>query len=106
MSTTQVRGAFDSDGDPQISRESLSQLDDAPTSCEHCKILFISGMGFFTDAYDLFVIGVVATLVTANGTSRLRRSHCLLRWRCSPRGRGDRLRSGRRSAGPQVDLWL
>jgi MFS family permease len=65
MSTTQVRGAFDSDGDTQISRESLSQLDDAPTSREHYKIMFISGMGFFTDAYDLFVIGIVATLVTA-----------------------------------------
>jgi PHS family inorganic phosphate transporter-like MFS transporter len=65
MSTTHVRGAFDSDGDAQVSRELLGQLDDAPTSREHYKIMFISGMGFFTDAYDLFVIGIVATLVTA-----------------------------------------
>jgi PHS family inorganic phosphate transporter-like MFS transporter len=65
MSTTHVRGAFDSDDDTQVSRELLSQLDDAPTSREHYKIMFISGMGFFTDAYDLFVIGIVATLVTA-----------------------------------------
>jgi hypothetical protein len=29
----------------------------AGISKEHSKIMFISGMGFFTDAYDLFVIG-------------------------------------------------
>jgi MFS transporter, PHS family, inorganic phosphate transporter len=28
------------------------------------KILLTSGMGFFTDAYDLFIIGVVATMIT------------------------------------------
>lgn len=28
-------------------------------SGQHWKVLFISGMGFFTDAYDLFIIGVV-----------------------------------------------
>jgi PHS family inorganic phosphate transporter-like MFS transporter len=32
-------------------------------SPEHWKIMFISGMGFFTDAYDLFIIGVVMALV-------------------------------------------
>ncbi len=41
----------------------LAQLDQAPTSREHWKILLTSGMGFFTDAYDLFVIGVVAAIV-------------------------------------------
>ena len=46
------------------SRETLEQLDGAPTSREQWKIMFISGMGFFTDTYDLFVIGIVATLVT------------------------------------------
>ena len=50
------------DGDAPSRAENFSaQLDEAPTSHEHWKILFISGMGFFTDAYDLFVIGVVAT---------------------------------------------
>jgi MFS family permease len=38
-------------------------LDDAPTSRFHHRTVFISGMGFFTDAYDLFVIGTVAALV-------------------------------------------
>src|ERR1700691_5986512 len=38
-------------------------MDDATISSEHWKIMFISGMGFFTDAYDLFIIGVVMSLV-------------------------------------------
>src|SRR5579871_1571648 len=41
----------------------FSQYDNAKVSKEHWKIMFISGMGFFTDAYDLFVIGVVMSLV-------------------------------------------
>jgi len=42
----------------------LSQmLDDAPTSRFHRRAVLISGMGFFTDAYDLFVIGTVAAMV-------------------------------------------
>ena len=65
MSITATPTAFSPEGNGPISREMLEQLDDAPTSREHWKIMFISGMGFFTDAYDLFVIGVVATLVTS-----------------------------------------
>ncbi len=38
-------------------------LDEAPTSRFHRRAVLISGMGFFTDAYDLFVIATVATLV-------------------------------------------
>jgi MFS transporter, PHS family, inorganic phosphate transporter len=41
----------------------FSEMDDAGISKEHWKIMFISGMGFFTDAYDLFVIGVVMSLL-------------------------------------------
>ena len=37
----------------------LAQMDKAKLSPLHWKIMFISGMGFFTDAYDLFIIGVV-----------------------------------------------
>lgn len=40
-----------------------SLLDEAPTSRFHHRAVFISGMGFFTDAYDLFVISTVATIV-------------------------------------------
>ncbi|HEX4153705.1 MAG TPA: MFS transporter [Steroidobacteraceae bacterium] len=41
----------------------LRQMDEAKVSGAHWKILFISGMGFFTDAYDLFIIGVVMALI-------------------------------------------
>ncbi len=64
MSTTGTYTAFDPKSDAHVSRETLEQLDGAPTSREQWKIMFISGMGFFTDAYDLFVIGIVATLIT------------------------------------------
>ena len=45
------------------SQSDFSAMDNAKISKEHWKIMFISGMGFFTDAYDLFVIGVVMTLL-------------------------------------------
>jgi PHS family inorganic phosphate transporter-like MFS transporter len=41
----------------------LRQLDEQHITRTHWKIMFISGMGFFTDAYDLFVIGVVMSLL-------------------------------------------
>jgi MFS transporter, PHS family, inorganic phosphate transporter len=41
----------------------FSKWDNAGVSREHWKIMFISGMGFFTDAYDLFIIGVVMALL-------------------------------------------
>lgn len=40
-------------------------LNEAPHSRFHRRTVVISGVGFFTDAYDLFVIGTVATLVAA-----------------------------------------
>jgi MFS family permease len=40
-------------------------LNEAPLSLFHLRAMFTSGMGFFTDAYDLFVIGVALVLVTA-----------------------------------------
>ncbi len=39
-------------------------LDEAPLSRFHTKSVVTAGMGFFTDAYDLFVIGVATTLIT------------------------------------------
>ena len=41
----------------------FKEMDDAKVSGLHMKIMFISGMGFFTDAYDLFVIGVVMAIL-------------------------------------------
>ena len=41
----------------------FTEMDNAKVSSHHWKIMFISGMGFFTDAYDLFIIGVVMSLL-------------------------------------------
>jgi MFS transporter, PHS family, inorganic phosphate transporter len=48
---------------PTDASADFSELDNARISPHHWKIMFISGMGFFTDAYDLFIIGVVMTLL-------------------------------------------
>ena len=45
-------------------------LNDAPRSRFHRRAVVISGMGFFTDAYDLFVISTVAVLSKRNGICR------------------------------------
>jgi MFS transporter, PHS family, inorganic phosphate transporter len=60
-----VAGAADPAHEVKISRELLAELDEAATSREHWKILLTSGMGFFTDAYDLFIIGVAATMIVS-----------------------------------------
>jgi MFS transporter, PHS family, inorganic phosphate transporter len=41
----------------------FTALDDSRVTRFQWKIMFVSGMGFFTDAYDLFVIGIVVVLV-------------------------------------------
>jgi PHS family inorganic phosphate transporter-like MFS transporter len=41
----------------------IDLLNEAPTSKFHRRTVIISGVGFFTDAYDLFVIGTAAALV-------------------------------------------
>jgi MFS transporter, PHS family, inorganic phosphate transporter len=38
-------------------------LDDTKISRFQIKTTFVSGMGFFTDAYGLFVIGIVVSLL-------------------------------------------
>jgi MFS transporter, PHS family, inorganic phosphate transporter len=43
----------------------ITALDEASLSRFHLRAVVVSGMGFFTDAYDLFVIGIVSTLITA-----------------------------------------
>lgn len=47
----------------QSSRTVLQQLDESPLSRFHLKTVVTSGMGFFTDAYDLFIIGVVISIL-------------------------------------------
>lgn len=48
---------------PSPATSDYAEMDNAGISGHHWKIMFISGMGFFTDAYDLFIIGVVMTLL-------------------------------------------
>lgn len=43
--------------------EVLSLLDSAKTQLYHFKAIVIAGMGFFTDAYDLFCISLVTKLL-------------------------------------------
>ncbi len=57
-------------GEPENVKEGLAPvtisdlLNEAPRSRFHRRVVLISGMGFFTDAYDLFVIGTVGAIVT------------------------------------------
>src|SRR5256884_3793890 len=41
----------------------ITALDEASLSRFHLRAVLVSGMGFFTDAYDLFIIGIASTLI-------------------------------------------
>lgn len=41
----------------------LRELDEQPVRRFHLRTVFITGMGFSTDAYDLFIIGTVTTML-------------------------------------------
>ena len=55
MTETDLRASAPDTGFEAIDRAGISRF--------QWKIMFVSGMGFFTDAYDLFVIGIVVYLV-------------------------------------------
>jgi MFS transporter, PHS family, inorganic phosphate transporter len=42
----------------------VTALDEASLSRSHLRAVVASGVGFFTDAYDLFVIGIASALIT------------------------------------------
>ncbi|KAF7369694.1 Phosphate transporter [Mycena venus] len=44
-------------------RTALSELDNAKTSWFHIKVCLVAGVGFFTDAYDLFAINIGAQML-------------------------------------------
>jgi len=52
---------------PDGGKSILNGINEARTSSFHYKTWIISGMGFFTDAYDLFIIGVVVSLLPIAG---------------------------------------
>ncbi len=43
--------------------DAMTALDEAPLSRFHSRAVVTAGMGFFTDAYDLFIIGTATTLI-------------------------------------------
>ncbi|MCL5008453.1 MAG: MFS transporter, partial [Candidatus Marsarchaeota archaeon] len=42
---------------------SINKLEGERFSKSHIRIMLIAGMGFFTDAYDLFIIGIVLLMI-------------------------------------------
>ncbi len=46
-----------------VTEQELQESDNRQLQAYHYKIVLTAGMGFFTDAYDLFVIGVVTALL-------------------------------------------
>lgn len=44
-------------------REALAEVDEAKFSRFHARVCFVAGVGFFTDAYDIFAINIASTLI-------------------------------------------
>ncbi|KAH8828846.1 phosphate permease [Flagelloscypha sp. PMI_526] len=44
-------------------REKLKKVDDAKFSRFHVKIIIVAGIGFFTDAYDIFAISIASEMI-------------------------------------------
>ncbi len=54
----------------QQNKDLIKSIDEAKTSGFHYKTWLISGLGFFTDAYDLFIIGVVTSILVLSGWNK------------------------------------
>ncbi len=57
-----------------VSGDLIGALDEVKLSRFHLRAAVVSGMGFFTDAYDLFIIGIASTLIKQEwhlGTGKL-----------------------------------
>ena len=48
----------------------INSIDQAKTSRFHYKTWYTAGLGFFTDAYDLFIIGVVTSMLVLSGWNK------------------------------------
>jgi hypothetical protein len=59
-----LQAALVHDAVPSSHAEALAALDNSTLSGFHWKAMITSGMGFFTDAYDLFIIGVALAILT------------------------------------------
>ncbi|RIB27624.1 hypothetical protein C2G38_2325660, partial [Gigaspora rosea] len=47
-----------------LRRRKLQEIDNAEFQWFHIRACIVSGVGFFTDAYDLFVINLVSTMLS------------------------------------------
>ena len=63
-----LSGSLSTDGKERSARPAahavLTALDESAFTGFHWKAMITSGMGFFTDAYDLFIIGVALSLLS------------------------------------------
>src|SRR5438128_11548910 len=57
-------GHFSEGGAISSAKSVLAALDNSSLSSFHLRAMITSGMGFFTDAYDLFIIGVALAILT------------------------------------------
>ena len=44
-------------------QDALDKLDNAKFGWFHIKACIVSGIGFYTDAYDLFIIGLATNMI-------------------------------------------
>ncbi|KAG6827981.1 hypothetical protein H0H92_009807 [Tricholoma furcatifolium] len=44
-------------------RAALQEIDEAPFGWFHVKVCLVAGVGFFTDAYDIFAINIASTML-------------------------------------------
>ncbi len=51
--------------DKSNASELLGMMDQAPSGRFHLKTILVAGMGFFTDAYDLFILGTALPIIEA-----------------------------------------
>ena len=59
-----------------MSGDLIGALDEAKLGRFHLRAVLVSGMGFFTDAYDLFVIGIASSLIKGQWTLTPASSRC------------------------------
>lgn len=44
-------------------RQALEQIDNAPFGWRHVRACIVAGVGFFTDAYDIFAINMASAML-------------------------------------------
>lgn len=60
--------AYSANSSPMISpnerrRQALEQIDNSPFGWRHVRACIVAGVGFFTDAYDIFAINMASAML-------------------------------------------